>query len=43
MSFEKLGTYSVQVQFDNSHLPRNGDVEWTGFLSGEPFTVTIQP
>jgi hypothetical protein len=43
MSFEKLGTYNVQVLFSNNHLPKGRNVDWMGFLSGEAFTVTIEP
>jgi hypothetical protein len=43
MTFEKPGVYRVQLTFNNSAAFKRNDGQWTGFISGEPFTVEITP
>jgi hypothetical protein len=43
MSFDKPGLYRIQLTFDNSAARKRSDSQWTGFFSGEPFTVEITP
>jgi len=43
MSFEKPGVYRVQLTFDASPAIKRNNAEWTGFISGEPFTIEIAP
>ena len=43
LSFDKPGVYRVQLTFDNHTAFKRNAAEWTGFFSGEPFTVEIAP
>ena len=43
MSFEKPGVYRVQLTFSNSTAFKRNDAQWTGFFSGEPFSIEITP
>jgi hypothetical protein len=41
MNFEKPGLYRVELTFNNSTAFKRSDSQWTGFLSGEPFSIQI--
>ena len=43
MSFERTGVYRVQLTFNNSAAVKRNDGQWTGFFSGETFSIEIAP
>ena len=43
MNLEKPGVFRVQLTFNNSAAFKRNDTQWTGFFSGEPFTIEIAP